>query len=535
MRLEKSRIKPSTIHKNALLKMCAKANNIEAMFAIANSFESKKDARANNLTFTTILNGLRMSILVDSRSDLSPMQKRQNTRNALLEARRTWARLTDIWRTGEIWIDEELVAAMGRILLTGDLQDNDDVLSMIEQAMNIPRQIPPRTRMPDEVVALQKEQEEEQQAQLMQPEENKENTERLPDPSPIEAPVQPVPDSVELFAPVKPIAPESTSGKTKAPLIQGNNGFAQPGNNTLSVLMSACLALKSKEAATKYWSIITSLNVKPDAENYHAYLRILRLFRSSTETVAVLLHMKQQDLQHKTFRIAMSTCERDKQNRNAFANAGKILELMLQSPLKQESAAILISYLQIAISCPAYTASGPSGRLQYSDHAQGRQILRALDRLEPFWRKIKTTLLITNPGLDSKSEAERKELTGDFALLVRRMIGACDQLMSKGLVTPEDKKDVSRYRSRLSALSNRSRFASDIKAKPTPIVPKSWRTSDQDPEFQLNRETVKPQPERKGWKSSWSPAVEHRTNTPEKYMIPERFEKSYGERSLHRG
>jgi hypothetical protein len=142
MMSEKSQIKPTIVHVNAVLKMCARALNTDAMLAIAAGMPLKGVGSPNNLTYTTIFNALRYFASGGFRSTLTPMQKRQNCQKAMLEARRMWVDVTKRWGQGELWVDEELVSAFGRLLLMGDLRDRDDILSLIEQTMNIPRQIP---------------------------------------------------------------------------------------------------------------------------------------------------------------------------------------------------------------------------------------------------------------------------------------------------------------------------------------------------------------------------------------------------------
>jgi len=142
MQTDKSPIKPNTIHMNAIIKMCARARDIDSMFGIVAQMPDRGPSSPNNLTFTTIINALRMDAVGDMRGDLTPMQKRQNAEQAILNARRLWKDIIQRWRSGGFWVDEELVCAMGRLMLLGQNQDRDDILSLIEQTMNIPRQVP---------------------------------------------------------------------------------------------------------------------------------------------------------------------------------------------------------------------------------------------------------------------------------------------------------------------------------------------------------------------------------------------------------
>lgn len=151
---QNSLVKPNTIHMNAMLKMCAKAQDIDALFGIAAQMPETGLRAPNNLSYTTIFNALRMYTTNDQRSNLTPAQKEHNRQKVILDARRMWSDITNSWRKGAIWVDEELVCAMGRILLMGGERDWDDVFSLLEQTMNIPRQFPsPGASVPSSIEA----------------------------------------------------------------------------------------------------------------------------------------------------------------------------------------------------------------------------------------------------------------------------------------------------------------------------------------------------------------------------------------------
>lgn len=419
---DKSPIKPNTIHMNAILKMAARANNMEAMFAVADQFPEKGLRAPNNLTFTTILNALRMNATFSKQEDLTPLQKKSNARNAILHARQIWPDVIDRWQRGDVWIDEELVASMGRLLLIGEDQDLDDVMSLIEQTMGIPRQEPRKIVRPrvEEVVARI---------------ENSTN------------PVKELGDlEGEYINKQFDLAMSSTVQPPTSMPPSGISARPQPGPNTLSLLLAALLPLKMKEAATNYWRIFTQdFNVRPDGVNYHDYLRILRVFRSSTETVNVVNSMDVKYLEPKTFRIAMSTCERDKNNHNAFANASKILDLM-QNTLKEPVLPVLTSYLEVAMNAKVYSKDDPK-------HAQGRQIIKALGRLKPFAIDIRNKPLPQSQFSDRRGKRGGEDV--DFVLnsraLIRRMISAYDVVISHKMVPEAQILELSKERSRWNA------------------------------------------------------------------------------------
>lgn len=446
MLLDTSPVKPNSIHMNALLKMCARARDLDALFAIANYLPEKGIRAANNLTYTTILNALRMHALTNPEGGRSPLQERTERRDAIVRSRLIWADVVTRWRKGIIWIDEELVSTMGRTLLLGDAGDIDDIFSLIEQSMNIPRQMPrispPRTKAgPGSQEPKEREMDQGDINQL--------------------SIVNNTSDAANQDHDTLHIEEFTTITPTKSP-VDGTGAYAKPGQNSLSLVMQALLHLHlkipvAKSPAVNYWNIFTNnLRVVPDGENYVAYLRILRVFRASTEAVELLQQMPKRYMAHKVFRIAISTCHRDKLNHHAFSNAGKILDLM-QSHLEVPDIRTLITYLDVALTSPAYSdRTSSDGKSHYSKYIQGKQILRALQRLGPSFVNIRSLLTYGDPT-DAKINGKQKssEFLDEVLSLTQHMIRATDILMNKALVPREMYQQITKQRSKLAAFVTR--------------------------------------------------------------------------------
>jgi hypothetical protein len=460
MRAEKSPIKPNIKHINAVLKMCARANDMDALFATASEIPKSGIGAADCLTYTTILNALRMNAIEEAPKPLSPRQKRKATEQAILRARLIWADVVKQWRKGDVFVDENLVCTMGRLLVLGGPKDSDDIFSLIEQTMNIPRQLPP----------------------MGTPERSKiEPTEqgRMKDHSSTEitnagSTDQPASADHSLMA----IEPANTS-------LSVSSFYAKPGRNSLGLIMQALLEIKQKSPAALYWDIFTKDHgVIPDSENFHGYLRILRGFRSSTEVVELLLQMPKECMEKKTFRIAMSSCKADKLNRHAFGNAGKILDLMSQHLVVPDIPA-LECYLTVAIESKAYSPKiSSNGEPHPSKYAQGRQILRALDRINPSFDNVKSLVAYGDPSRNQHLQEEGLKL--QVLLLAQNMVRAYDVLIAKTLVPREMRIELSEHRGKLAAYITRSRH----NPLPKPIHPSSKRLrpkimSSQDPKGHL--------------------------------------------------
>ncbi|KAH7321665.1 hypothetical protein BKA65DRAFT_540841 [Rhexocercosporidium sp. MPI-PUGE-AT-0058] len=440
MRAEKSPVKPNTIHLNCVLKMCSRAGNIDAMFAIAGHFGQHGLTAANNLTFTIMLNALRTSSISASRGALTPMERRAWYRDTIARSRDVWKDVIDRWRKGDIWIDEELVSTMGRLLLIGQEDDKDDVFSLIEQTMNIPRQIP-KLGTPERARI-----EPASQVDVRDP--IKTSKTRNVEGETIEN----VSNSKDKEAAV---ASNTSFEAVKAPVTKedGIAMYAKPGQNSLSLILQAALDLNLKAPATAYWNIFTkSYLVQPDAENFHAYMRILRMARASTEMIEVLSQMSTRDMEVKTFRLAMATCARDKRNPNSFSNANKVLDTMTRA-LREPDVQSLEQYLEVAIESPS------KEKIQ---NAQGEQILRALNRLNPSFINLKAAMQFTPSGPDTgtpKVLFDRIKSIEGVIRLASGMVRAFDLLMNKALVPREKYGDLTKERSKMSAFITRYQHA----------------------------------------------------------------------------
>jgi hypothetical protein len=445
MLLDKSPVKPTTIHMNALLKMCARAKDMDALFTIANDLPATGIRATNNLTYTTIFNGLRMDAISDIPERQTPMQSRQVRRKAIASGRLLWPTIITRWQKGDIWIDEELVCSMGRLLGMGGPSDTDDILSLIEQTMNIPRQVPRLGSLERSMIDPQSEVQAEGSPELAQ------------------------------FPAVEDIPITNTESKDNAlyqqftamtiakevPINIGS--YAKPGRNSLSLVMTALLDLHLKAPATKYWGIFTKQKgVIPDSDNFHVYMRILRLFRASTEVIELLRQMPKNYMAYKTFRIAMSTCQRNKLNRHAFSNAGKVLDLM-QMNLEVPDIPTCTTYLEIALESPAYSSTTSiNGATSPSKFSQGQQILRALGRLNPCFVNISSLFAYGDPT-DKRKDNERTnpEFKENLILLAQSMIRANDTMMDQAMVPREQYSEIMKQRSKLAAFVTRWRHAKD--------------------------------------------------------------------------
>ncbi|KAI1450677.1 hypothetical protein F5Y02DRAFT_690 [Annulohypoxylon stygium] len=403
--MKSERIKPNTIHMNALLLVCAKCQDLEALFSIAQT--ANEGLRApNGLTYTTILNALRNSVseprpksgIITQRE----MEEDERKKNQVIQrARAVWEEVIAKWRSGSIIIDEELVCAMGRILLLGGYHDADAIEALLEQTMMIPR---------------------EDRVTISQP------------PTTTESPNNTDTDSKQ-----------STTIKKEKIMAPGapSTSHALPGNNSLSLILSAVEKTGKTTKAQRYWEIFTNkYNVIPDGNNWHQLFVALRRGKNSGKTVLYMRQIPVDLTAPKTFRTAMSTCLRDNLNYASFSHATEILEIMLARS-RIPDMRTLQAYLRVAYANKRNLLNKSKNDAEAGLKAWGKQIATALNNL---WRPY---MMVSREYSNNEPQSITKR---ELVSLARKMIAASDRIISTKMVPPEAEEQLKRQRNSLNRL-----------------------------------------------------------------------------------
>ena len=392
---ENSRVKPTTIHTNAALRVCARANDMDSLWGIASKIPEKGSGAADAYTYTTILNAIREHALLEggNRADDSEITALRST--AIEQGRRIWGDIVGRWRSGDIAVNEEMVGAMGRLLLIG-LQPRywDDVFSLIEQTMGVPRLTPTLGSKMRKGQHL-----------------------------PIHVPSHDLAVKKDMTNVIEGEEPESAFDQA---LLLDNRGkksvtLVKPGNNSLSLLLEACNLTYAFRESYEYWDLLTNQStyaLKPDMDNIHTFMRVLRRSRASgraLELVRDTIPKYGWTPHRKTFRIAMSTCNRDKKNHNVMAHANKLVELSEHYQMEPDPKTLL-QYIELAISTQ-----------------DGQVIAQAINRLSDAVANLKSMISFGKMSSGKTSAMEKEDVTA----LLRTIISGIDQLLLKQMV-PED-------------------------------------------------------------------------------------------------
>lgn len=372
-----SRLEPNTIHLNAVMQVCARAEDLASMFSIFETAD--KPVRSPNAqTYTIILNALKIQsdkARLEGGVDDKDVVKR-NKQQAVSRAKLVWDEVTSRWRKGQVVMDEELVCSMGRVLLNGNSTDLDEILSLVEQTMNIARV-----------------------------------------------------DKDQLVT--------KEAGKK---LRDNSYGFVVPGRNALSLVMKALARLRRTHLATKYWQIFTQdYRIVPDADNWFSYLGVCAKGNASKRAAEIIEVMPAELLTPQTFRLAFKICVKDSLNEHAFDNANMIFKVM-ERTLKFPDCESLKLYLQACLgNHRKFKLLEEGGDIEGSKFARGQQIVEALDRLwEPL--KLAQNAL-AYPDISTRSPEEEWRRTYDARAqligLSRMIVAAIDKLVADGMVSPE--------------------------------------------------------------------------------------------------
>ena len=424
-----SRVRPSIYHTNAVLKVCSSALDMDALWGIVSKLPSQGAAAPDHITYATLLTAIRHGAFGDSPEDVMLEQISARRNKAVQEGRGVWRDVIARWRAGEIKIDEELVCAMGRLLmLSSHMQDWDDVLNLIQQTMKIERQIPPLGSSDRHIEHVPQD-----------------NDLRTPDPE-AEEDTEGYKDTpaTKAFLPVQPMQKDSAYPNRPTHL-----AWVQPANPTLSLLVGTCSVLRTPKTAMAYWDLLTSpqYQLKPDVANFHALLRLLSKNRSSAKAVSIVRDgMANAGVvpQYHTFRIAMSVCVRDKNNPNVLDHAREIVDVM-EKVSADLDVHTLVQYLSLALT----TDSGP-------------KIVATLNRLDPIIHNLRSRILY---GADDETHRptpeahlQDKEETIQF---LQNVVGAIDTLMHRGLVPRDDFGSWHARRSQLNQFIGRAKNSAD--------------------------------------------------------------------------
>lgn len=424
-----SKITPNIQHVNAVIKVCARCNDMDSVWDIVSKLPDRGPMSADSWTFTTIFNNMRYQAITNQKAaDETESAKRDLT---IIKARQMWGIIVARWRQAELRIDEELVCSMGRLLLVGSRpRDWDDVLSLIEQTTEIPRL---SSRLGHSASS------------------DPESSDVYSEDKPRSKISQADEDSASgsEFDAVAYEPRTQKPGSSPVPSRPRRGFYINPHTETLHLVLEACYKLSAKQAARDYWELFTdpkSYNITPDLACINSFLRTLRAARASAEaTELVIDYMPIWQIRPTpmTYRIAMRTCLRERKDPAAMEHAGRIIENM-QKTLPEPDLVVLEIYIELATASRNVEAA-----------------CRVVDRLEPTIVNLRSFLNF-GPTYQSKKIGAEKTLTSEDRRMgcevIQRIIGCYDWILSPGnKIDGRRRSDYVEKKTRLAAFVNRYR------------------------------------------------------------------------------
>ena len=412
------RLSPNTIHLNAVVKVCAKANDLDCMFSVLETANNSIRA-PNNLTYTTILNALRAQIDRPQSRNLLDNEIKTDIEKTVARAKSIWEEVISRWKLGQVILDEELVCAMGRILLLQRHESVDCILDLIEQTMAISKA---GRKEPNKLARYKL-------RKFINP--------------PTDGPaVEPDPNIVP-----KTSAPGAPSGS-----------YARPGNNSLSLILQSLERTGRTRQGIRYWGIFNkNYGVVPDGENWYRLARVFMRGKNSADAVGYLVNMPRELAAPQHFRVAMRTCLRDRINPAAFGHATRILEIM-NADLAQPDLQSMRTYLRVAYACKrTFEAQSEAGEFEQARRAFASQLQEALDHLAPLYRAAAQNAEVDKLVLPGAEGDEHPRMWArlahqrlELAALARKMIAAADRLIQEDLVAKEAAEPMKKMRNTLN-------------------------------------------------------------------------------------
>lgn len=402
--LSSSRLKPNVTHLNAVLDVCSRAQDLESMFV---TLRSADKARApNNWTYTIILNALRhqpsnYKDLPDG-SGVEGEAVKKSIETTIQRGKLVWDEVMSRWKKNEIVMDEELMCAMGRLLLLGGAKETEAILALLSNVLGVPRldqeqlSAPAQKSSSDQSDESQSAPEPKTQQQQMQQQQQQQR---------------------QLQGPSRPMA----------------------GKNTLSLVMKALGVSRRTKLAAKYWDFLTStFGIVPDKWNYKHYLDSLSTGAASGKAARTIEGMPAEMVDGLVVRRGMLICHFDAYNEKAFENATAIYDAMMQK-MRTPDAECMKLYLQVATS--NYRKFDDRSKYPIESRAKlayGRQIFDAIDRVWEPLRLATNALGFSDTAVTSKSPEEtwKRDYSGRKSLLevAKRVVAVSDKMISQSLV-----------------------------------------------------------------------------------------------------
>lgn len=426
------RLKPNVKHLNAVLDVCAKAQDIESLFVALRSANTERSP--DSLTYTIILNALRhqQSNSPDPNSTLKDedqaLAMAKSIEQTVSRAKLVWEEVMARWRKSEIVMDEELMCAMGRVLLMGGPRETEHILDMVTEILGI-------TRLKDGQPGLMPE-EQRKKVEITKNSEQSKEAEEIGNANGAE---HSAPGTSNALLNTEPTNTSVRHVPSPRQPIQQPSVVRFAANNTLSLLMRALGNSRLTKLGARYWDYMTTIYaVNPDRRNFRDYLDCLFTGAASGKAARVIASMPAEILEAQAIRRGLLMCYFDNHNTQAFDNANTMFDTMTRK-LRYPDPRCMQVYLDVALRAHAkFSDKEKYPTAQNRELGYGMQLFAAIDRIwEPL--RLATNHLGFEDGpmsATSPQEKSQRSYNGRRALIevAQTAQGVCDKMLSQRLL-----------------------------------------------------------------------------------------------------
>ncbi|KAK2039576.1 pentatricopeptide repeat domain-containing protein [Colletotrichum somersetense] len=404
---ENSRVRANSFHLNAVLQVCGRAGDIDAMFSIAETADGRAGRKTTAYTYTAIINTLRAELESPEKQKGRSLQETADaTAQTIKRCKAIWEEIMRNWRKGALDLDEDLVCAMGRVLLLGGKKEKAEIMPLLEQTLSVRDMT---REKPDKDYPL-----------LMN----------------------------EGMKGIAAAAADSASRKP-VPSTKPTITYAVPGCNTLSLVLELLCENKQAKLAVQYWELfVYYYGLEPDSDNWHQLIRIYERNGSSRDAAKTLLKLSDETILPMMYRRALSACIKDNMNQAAFENANLILDKMTSSAAASKGATpldvrALSLYLKTAmVSHFHFRKMAEGGKVEEAKRAYGEQLAAAINKLWAPFTSAKDAAIKT-PSKKGGKPTSKPPIKRDAAVqqlveLARKMVSAVDKVVNENRLTDDE-------------------------------------------------------------------------------------------------
>lgn len=376
--LRDSSVRPNLIHANAVLHVCVRAGDTDAMFALLDRMEENKQLHLDDSSYSTILQGMRLQLeaIQTSTDPPLPSERSQAVDEALDHCETVWGEIIRKWRKGKLNLSESLVCTMGRLLLLGRVPHQRNVFALLQQTMNLPR-----FDMDNGAARKQ--------------------------------------------------TPESAGYTTVfKPAVIPDNARVRPSTRTLDLVLQTTTKMRLVKVGVRYWQhLVEELGVQPDQNNWLKMLKLLQVGSSSSEAARFLNAMPPAFITPFGLRLAMSTCLRNMKNPSVLANAQDMLRIGLRQARKGPPD---VKSLWLFLRVVNGRLNALSKENQTSWHAVSQEIAASMDSMWLPYELCANSVLLPRLVKERQlpfTDADRTAQLREVVEVAREMISATSKIL----------------------------------------------------------------------------------------------------------